>query len=167
VKALQLLAVISTALLLGTTFAPVLEMPSELAMSGDSWSMVQRTVHRSLLAVGGPLENFTIVIHLAVLAAALSRPQLLLLTAGSTLSLMLAFAIWVAFTQPVHLQVLAWNDGAVPVDWQRWRDQWEFSQLIRFLLHLTGLLLLAASLLNLALDEDPESQLAHGWADRR
>ena len=161
-KALQLFAVISTALLLGTTFAPVLEMPSQLAMSGSSWSMVQQTLYQPLAAVGGPLEIFTLIIHLAVLAAALSRSRLSLLAAGSTLSLMLAFAIWVVFTQPAHLQVLNWSDGALPVDWYRWRDQWQFSQLIRFLLQLTGLLLLAASLLRLEIEEDPKSRWAHG-----
>lgn len=161
-KALQLLAVISTALLLGTTFAPVLEMPSQLAMSASAWAMVQQTVYRPLAAVGGPLEVFTIVVHLAILAAALSRPHLLFLSAGATLSLMLAFAIWVTFTQPAHVQVLAWNDGSLPADWHRWRDQWQFSELIRFLLQLTGLLLLASSLLRLAIDESPESRLAHG-----
>jgi hypothetical protein len=157
VKGLQLLAVVSTALLLGTTFAPVLEMPAQLALSGSAWSMVQHAVYRPLAAVGGPLEVLTMVIHLAVLAAALSRPHLLFLSAGATLSLLLAFAIWVVFTQPAHLQISSWQDGAVPSDWYRWREQWEFSQLIRFLLHLTGLLLLSASLLNLAIDEGPEN----------
>jgi hypothetical protein len=162
VKALQLLAVISTALLLGTTFAPVLQMPSQLAMSGGAWVMAQRTLYQPLAAVGGPLEIFTIVIQLAVLAAALSRPHLLFLTAGATLSLMLSFAIWIVFTQPAHLHALDWNDGKLPADWYRWRDQWEFSELIRFLLQLTGLLLLASSLLHVASDEGPESRLAHG-----
>jgi len=166
VKALQLIAVLSTALLLGTTFAPVLELPSQFALSGSAWSMVQHTLYRPLAAVSGPIEIFTIVIHLAVLAAALSRPHLVFLTAGSTLSLMLAFAIWVVFTQPAQLQVLAWNDGALPADWYSWREQWAFSQLIRLMLHLTGLLLLATSLLNLAIDEGPESRLAHGRPDR-
>jgi len=162
VKALQLLAVVSTALLVGTTFVPVLEMASQFAMSGGMWLVVQRTLYRPLAAVGGPLEILTIVIQLALVAAALSRAHLLFLTAGSAISLILAFAIWVLFTQPAHLQVLEWNEGALPADWQRWRDQWEFSELIRFLLQLTGLLLLASSLLNLTIDEGPESRLAHG-----
>jgi hypothetical protein len=162
-KALQLFAVISTALLLGTTFVPVLEMPTQWAMSGSSWSMVQHTLYQPLAAVGGPLEIFTLVIHLGVLAAALSRPHhLSLLAAGSTLSLMLAFALWVVFTQPAHLQVLNWRDGALPVDWYHWRDQWQFSELIRFMLQLTGLFLLAASLLGLEIEENRKSRWAHG-----
>jgi hypothetical protein len=161
-KALQLFAVIATALLLGTTFAPVLEMPSQLAMSGRSWSMVQQTLYQPLAAVGGPLEIFTLVIHLTVLASALSRPHLSLLAAGSTLSLMLAFAIWVVFTQPAHLEVLTWSDGALPADWYRWRDEWQLSELIRFMLQLTGLLLFAASLLGLEIEENPKSRWAHG-----
>ncbi|HEU4581927.1 MAG TPA: hypothetical protein VFS67_26915 [Polyangiaceae bacterium] len=160
-KALQLIAVLATALLLGTTFAPVLEMPSKLALSAAEWRTVQATLVRPCLAVGGPLELFTVGINLAVLAAALSRPQLLVLTAGSTVCLVLAFAVWVVFTEPVNVQVLQWTSTTLPPDWNHWREQWEFSQLIRFLLHLTGLVLLAASLLNLPIEEVPASTIAH------
>ena len=160
-KALQLIAVLATALLLGTTFAPVLEMPSKLALSASEWWTVQDTLVRPCITVGGPLELFTIAINLAVLAAALSRPQLLVLTAGSALCLLLAFAVWVVFTEPVNLQVLQWTNSTLPHDWNQLREQWEFSQLIRFLLHLTGLVLLAASLLNLPIEEAPASTLAH------
>jgi hypothetical protein len=161
VKALQLLAVLATALLLGTTFAPVLEMPAQLAMSGNLWATVQRAVVYPFSAVGGPLEIVAIIINLGVLAAALSRPQLLFFTAGSALSLLLAFAVWVIFTQPASLQVMSWGDGPLPADWGQWRAQWEFSQLVRFLLHLSGLLLLASSLLNLPLEEQPRSSVVH------
>jgi len=161
VKALQLIAVLATALLLGTTFAPVLEMPSQVALSASQWWTVQDMLVRPCVAVGGPLELFAIVINLAVLAAALSRPQLLVLTAGSATCLVLAFAIWVVFTEPVNVQVLQWSNTTLPHDWSQLREQWEFSQLIRFLLHLTGLVLLAASLLNLQIEEAPASTLAH------
>jgi len=83
------------------------------------------------------------------------------LTAGSALCLLLAFAVWVVFTEPVNLQVLQWTNSTLPHDWNQLREQWEFSQLIRFLLHLTGLVLLAASLLNLPIEEAPASTLAH------
>ena len=158
-KALQLIAVLTTALLLGTTFAPVLELPSQLALSASEWWTVQDALIRPCVMVGGPLELFTIVVNLALLAAALSRPQLLVLTAGSALCLLLAFAVWVVFTEPVNNQVLQWTN-ALPHDWNQLREQWEFSQLIRFLLHLTGLVLLAASLLNLPIEEAPASTLA-------
>lgn len=161
-KALQLMAVLATALLLGTTFAPVLEMPAKLALSASEWWTVQDTLVRPCVTVGGPLELFAVVINLAVLAAALSRPQLLVLTAGSALCLVLAFAVWVVFTEPVNVQVLQWSSNTLPNDWGQLREQWEFSQLIRFLLHLTGLVLLAASLLNLPIEEVPASTVVHG-----
>jgi uncharacterized membrane protein len=147
--------------LLGTTFAPVLEMPSKFALSASEWWTVQDTLIRPCVTVGGPLELFAVLINLAVLAAALSRPQLLVLTAGSAICLVLAFAVWVVFTEPVNLQVLQGTSAAAPQDWSQLREQWEFSQLIRFLLHLTGLVLLAASLLNLPIEEAPASTLVH------
>jgi hypothetical protein len=161
VKALQLMAVLATALLLGTTFAPVLEMPSKLALSASEWWTVQDLLVRPCATVGGPLEVFAVVINLAVLAAALSRPQLLVLTAGSAICLVLAFGVWVVFTEPVNVQVLQWPRASLPQDWYQLREQWEFSQLIRFLLHLTGLVLLASSLLNLPIEEAPASTVVH------
>jgi hypothetical protein len=161
VKALQLMAVLATALVLGTTFAPVLEMPSKLALSANEWWTVQNTLVRPCVTVGGPLEIFAVVVNLAVLAAALSRSQLLVLTAGSAICLVLAFAVWVVFTEPVNIQVLESANTTLPHNWNDLREQWEFSQLIRFLLHLTGLVLLAASLLNLPLEEAQAAPLAH------
>jgi hypothetical protein len=161
-RGLQLLAFVTVALLLATTFTHVLEMPAQRTLADQLWWSAQPTLDPSLTAVGGPLEVLTVGINLAVLAAALSRPHLLFLSAGSALCLVGAFSVWVVFTEPVDVQARNWLDGALPADWGSWRQQWEFSQLVRFLLHLAALLLISASLLNLPLDERPERGVAHG-----
>ncbi|MEY4546613.1 MAG: hypothetical protein RL685_2808 [Pseudomonadota bacterium] len=161
-KGLQLLAIVSVALLLGTTFTHVLQMPSDLALPDPLWWRAQHSPEPRLPMVGGPLELLTVGINLAVLTAALSRPHYLFLSAGSALCLVGAFFVWVVFTEPVDVHLKHWLNGSLSPDAGDWRQQWEFSQLVRLLLHLAALLLLAASLLHLPLDERPERGIAHG-----
>jgi hypothetical protein len=159
-KGLQLLAIFTVALLLGTTLTNVLEMPPPLGVPGGE-SMWQTPV-ASRVAVAGPLEIVAVVINLALLTAALSRPHLLFLSAGAALCLVGAFSVWVVFTEPVDVMAQRWLAGGLPTDGSAWRSQWEFSQLVRFLLHLAALLLLAASHFLLPAEEYPERDVAHG-----
>jgi hypothetical protein len=158
-KGLQLLAMVTLTLLLGTTLKNLLELPAAQVVPG---STVANAVYPGLTTVGGPLEVVTVLLNLGVLTAALSRPHLLFLSAGTALCLVAAFSVWVVFTEPVDLQAQRWLAGGLPADWSGWRNQWEFSQLVRFLLQLAALLLLAASLLHSALEEHPERGIAHG-----
>lgn len=159
-KALQLLALLTVALLLGTTLTNVLEMPASPELLADAGGA--RAAYPGLTTVGGPLELLTVLISLAVLTAALSRPHFLFLSAGAALCLVGAFSVWVVFTEPVDVMARGWLEGGLPEDWGGWRNQWEFSQIVRFLLHLAALLLLAASLLRLPVDEQPQRGIAHG-----
>lgn len=159
-KALQLLALLTVALLLGTTLTNVLEMPSPPGLLASSH--LAQNAYPDLTAVGGPLEIVTVVITLAVLTAALSRPHFLFLSGGAALCLVSAFSVWVVFTEPVDVMARRGLLEGVPANWSAWRNQWEFSQLVRFLLHLAALLLLAASLLRLPADEHPRRGIAHG-----
>lgn len=159
-KALQLLAVLTVALLLGTTLTSLLEMPSP-----PEQIVAARTAqagYPGLAAVGGPLEIVTVLINLAVLTAALSRPHFLFLSAGAALCLVGGFSIWVVFAEPIDVMASRRLLDHLPVDWSAWRNQWEFSQLVRLLLHLAALLLMAASLLRLPADEHPQRGIAHG-----
>jgi hypothetical protein len=158
-KGLQLLAIVTVALLLGTTLRNLLELPPSQLLPGSS---AAGAVYPGFTAVGGPLEVVAVLITLAVLTAALSRPHLLFLSAGTALCLVGAFSVWVVFTEPVDLQAQRWQASGLPADWSGWRNQWEFSQLVRLLLQLAALLLLAASLLHSPLDEHPARGIAHG-----
>lgn len=45
--------------------------------------------------------------------------------------------------RPMNLEFVTWTPQAVPADWTRWRDQWEFTHTARaglFLLGSCGLL---------------------------
>jgi hypothetical protein len=35
----------------------------------------------------------------------------------------------------VNRQVDTWNVADIPLDWEQWRARWEYSHLVRFVLH--------------------------------
>ena len=156
------MALCTVALLLGTTLMHLLALPVQLTPESP-WSVAQPAeVYPGGARAGGALELIAVIISLAVLTAALSRPHLLFLCGGSALCLVGAFSVWVIFTEPVDEQAQRWLRGSLTGDLQGWRNQWEFSQLVRFLLHLAALLLLAASLFNLPAEGRRSHGVAHG-----
>jgi hypothetical protein len=74
------------------------------------------------------------------------RSTFYLILAGA-LCFALAFVVWLAFTNPVNVQVAQWQINSIPADWSRWRMQWEYSHAVRFALHLIGFSLLLYSVL--------------------
>ena len=54
--------------------------------------------------------------------------------------LVFAFAVvWLGVTQKVNARTLTWASQGLPSDWDRWRERWEYSHLIRFAIHLVAL----------------------------
>jgi hypothetical protein len=143
----NVVAVGLTALLMGSTFGHVLEMPAKLRLDGTSWMTLQQNLYRTFASIGGIVEIGAILttVILVVLVRGSHRELCLTLTAA----LILAggfFLVWLVFTNPVNAEVFRWRAGSIPADWTRWRTQWELSHLVRFGLHLGAFILLVLSL---------------------
>jgi hypothetical protein len=61
--------------------------------------------------------------------------------------LVLAHALFWLLVYPVNQEFAAWTPAALPPDWTRWRDQWEFTHAARAGLFLLGFCALLASVL--------------------
>lgn len=133
-----------TALLLGTTFAHVLEIRAKRQMDGALWTTLQQRLYRSFATVGGVVE-IGAILSTGALAWLVRNPASLGLAAGALACLAVAFAgVWIGVMAPINRQVAGWNLAAVPPDWQRWRRRWDRGHAIRFGLHLIGFGLLVA-----------------------
>jgi hypothetical protein len=53
---LPFLAVLLTALLMGTTLAHAPEMPAKMNASATQWLALQQSLYRSFATIGGPIE---------------------------------------------------------------------------------------------------------------
>jgi hypothetical protein len=140
-------ALLLTALLLGTTFAHVLEMPAKLRVPGSLWVKFQHTLYRSFATVGGFVEVGAIVIT-AALAYTVRDHEVSLSYVGAALSLqsLAFFAVGLGITNPVNARTAGWSAHALPDDWMHWRNLWEYSHLIRFVLHALAFSMLALML---------------------
>lgn len=143
------------ALLMGTSFAHVLEMPAKLRYDGPLWMQVQHSLYRVYGSIGGAIEVAAIVAA-AILAVVLRdwRPALIAALAGTVCFVIAFLFVWVTVTSRVNARIAKWTPDTLPADWQRWRRRWEISHAVRFVLHLSGFVLLVLATLISPLADD-------------
>lgn len=140
------ITIILTALLMGSSFCHVLEMPAKLKIGGPLWMTLQQTLYRAFATVGGFIEIAAILATIVLTFLVRENPQTFYLTLIAAISLIVAFfVVWIFFTNAVNVQVFKWTADTIPADWTRWRTRWEYSHAIRFVLHLVGFTALVLS----------------------
>jgi hypothetical protein len=143
------------ALLMGTSFAHVLEMPAKLRYEGPLWLRVQQSLYRLYAGIGGAIE-VAATVAAVILAFVLRdwRPAMMAALAGAAcLFVALAF-IRVPVTNRVNARTAQWTADTLPADWQQWRRRWEISHALRFALHLSSFVLLTLATLISPLADD-------------
>jgi len=133
------------ALNLGLAWAHLVEMGPKRAMSGPEWLATQR-IYRDFGKVAGITVPTALLSTLTTLALVRRRRPATLLTALGGLCTAATVAIWAWFNEPVNRELVEWQADALPADWERRRDQWEFAHAASAALHTVSLaaLLVAA-----------------------
>jgi hypothetical protein len=137
------------ALVLGTSFAHVLQWPAKLQYDGALYTHLHTSLYRywgppSITGYMEPAATFAVLV-LAVLVR--DDRHALGLVAVAAGVLLVAFPV-VFFWRVAPSNAAFWDaarSGTVPVDWRAWRDRWEAGHALRFILHLTAFALLAAA----------------------
>jgi hypothetical protein len=132
--AMQVATVLLVALVMGTTLAHALEMPAKMHVSGSFWIECQHTLYRFFRYIAGPIEVVAVLISAALAYFTFGRPAFGASLVASLL-LIIALIVWAVVTERVNRQVAKWTAADIPRDWERWRMRWEYSHLVRFLLH--------------------------------
>ncbi len=133
----MVVSLLLTALLLGTTFAHVLEISAKRQMDAMLWTTLQQRLYRSFATVGGTVE-IGAVLSTAALTWLLSG-KARVVGAGALGCLIVAFAgVWIGIVLPVNREVLHWDPARVPSNWSTWRRRWDRGHAMRFGLHLIG-----------------------------
>jgi hypothetical protein len=148
---LAFLTLVVAALALGAPLAHVLEMPVRRTYDPALYVAVTHTLYRYFGIVGGMIEVTAVVA--AIIWAYRSVPTRTWpssargwAVAGAA-CLALAHALFWLLVDPVNRQFAVWTPAAVPPDWTRLRDQWEFTHAARAGLFLLGFSALLASVL--------------------
>src|SRR5215510_15225520 len=148
-RAWRFITITLTALLMGATFCHVLESPAKMRYPAELYL----TLHRTLYAAFGP-PNIGAFIEIGAITAALAlvfltrnrRPALWLTLAGAAF-LVAGLVVYFVFVEPANVAMKAMPLNAPPAGWSRWRDQWDYGHIARFIFHLLGFSALALSII--------------------
>lgn len=151
IRVLRFLTLILMALLMGMTFAHVLELPAKMSYDPSLYLSLQRTLYFAFGApnIGAFIEIGAVV---AVIILALLRrrqKRSLWLTLVAAISVTLALIVFFAVVEPANeaMRSMAFED--VPASFSSWRLQWEYGQATRFALHLIGFVAVALTTVGL------------------
>ena len=148
-RAWRFITITLTALLMGATFCHVLESPAKMRYPAELYL----TLHRTLYVAFGP-PNIGAFIEIGAILAALAlvfltrkrRPAFRLTLAGAAF-LVAGLVVYFVFVEPANVAMKAMSLNAPPADWTRWRNQWEYGHIARFIFHLLGFSALALSII--------------------
>jgi hypothetical protein len=133
------------ALNLGLAWAHLMEMGPKRAMIGPEWLATQQIYHDygKVAGITVPTALLSMLTTLALVRRHQATAQLTALGAACTAA---TVAIWAWFNEPVNRELAEWQADALPADWERRRNQWEFAHAGSAALHTVSLaaLLIAA-----------------------
>jgi hypothetical protein len=114
------------ALNLGLAWAHLVEMGPKRAMRGAEWLTTQR-IYRDYGKVARITVPTALLSTLTTLALVRRHRAIALLTAAGAACTAATVAIWAGCNEPVNRELVEWQADALPADWERRRDQWEFA----------------------------------------
>lgn len=92
-KTWRFITIILTALLMGTAFCHVLEMPAKMRIDGPLWMVLQQTLYQAFATIGGPIEIGAIIAATVLVFLVRGKRQAFYLTLVAAISLAVAF-LW-------------------------------------------------------------------------
>ena len=141
-------ALILVALLMGTSFAHVLEMPAKMQYDAALYVTLQKTLYVEWGPpnFGGFLEPGAIIATAVLVFLVRRRRRSLWLVLAAMTCLLLAFpVVFFSLVNPSNLAFRSSTPASPPADWMRLRALWEYGHATRFALHLAAFSALATS----------------------
>jgi hypothetical protein len=147
-KAVRVLSLVFVALILGLTFAHVLEIPGKLRLAGPDWLTVQQNLYVGFGTVGAVVEVLAILLAWAVALMARDRRPALRWSLGAASCISAGLVAWALLVAPMNAALAGWTPETLPPDWRGYRNQWEAGHAIHFALFLLGFAALVIAILN-------------------
>jgi hypothetical protein len=134
---------------LSLSMTHLLELPQRMQFDQELWVRVTvfANIYRLFGSVGVAFEITAILTAIVLVFLVRQQGSTFYWTLGGSLLLVLAFVSWIIFVAPMNIQFTQWLTSPVPVDWTRYRDQWEYGHALVALIKIFGLSLLMISVL--------------------
>jgi hypothetical protein len=138
-----------TSFSLSLSMAHLLEFPQRMRFDQQLWVKVTifENVYRLFGSVGAAFEITAILTAILLTFLVRGCGSTFYWTLGGAILLVLAFVSWILFVAPMNAEFSRWLTNPVPLDWTRYRDQWEYAHAVNALIKISGLSLLVISVL--------------------
>jgi len=163
-KLFRFVTILLTAALATMTFTHLWQLPARMEYDAGLWFTTLGLYE--MLGPGGPgpaVELAAVVATTLLAAFVWARRPAFGLTAAAALLLILSFAGWWIFIQPVNVLMHSWTPGTIPADWVNYRARWEHAHAARAVLTSMAL----AALVWSVVAETPEGESAEEAARAR
>lgn len=144
----RLVTIMLLSLSMATAFCHLLEMPAKLKIDGARWLTLLQTLYPLAFGTVGAAAEIGAVVAAVVLAFLVRRRRpafgWMLLATLCLVAAHAAFWVWVA---PVNATMAPLTPEALPPDWMRLRNQWEYTHAARAILQVVALGFLVFSVL--------------------
>jgi hypothetical protein len=134
---------------LSLSMTHLLELPQRMQFDQQLWVRVTvvENVYKLFGSVGAVFEITAILTAIVLAFLVRKHGSTFYWTLGGAILLVLAFVSWIVFVAPMNAEFAKWLTNPVPVDWTRYRDQWEYAHAVNAFIKIIGLSLLAISVL--------------------
>jgi len=136
-------AVLFSAVALSVLLGQLFEWPVKINMSKDEYKVAQVIYYDLTWVYFFEIIAFLLTITLLILERKKKRTFILLLVA--LISFVISIAIFFIFTLPSEIATTQWS--IFPDNWESLRDAWEYSNVWRAIINLTGFSFLVLALL--------------------
>jgi Domain of unknown function (DUF1772) len=132
VDAWRFTSMMSTAMTMTAAVAHLMEMPAKMRYEPRLYVRLHRTLYPTFGRTAGPAEPLAVAAT-GTLAWLTRRrnPASFRLTAAAAGCLAAAHGIFWGVVQPANVVMSRWPLDAIPGDWRRWRDRWEYGHAVR------------------------------------
>jgi hypothetical protein len=159
IRSWRFITLMLASLSLSLSMTHLLELPQRMRFDQQLWVRVTvfENVYKLFGSVGAVFELAAILTSLVLVFLVRKRGLTLYWTLGGTICLILAFVSWIAFVAPMNAEFALWLTNPIPVDWTRYRDQWEYAHAVNALIKIIGLSLLTIAVVV----ETPKKRAIH------
>ena len=141
IKTWQFTTLMLASFSLSLSMTHLLELPQRMQFDQQLWIRVTvfENVYKLFGTVGAAFE-ITAILTAIVLAFLIRKHGMTFYwTLAGAVFLILAFISWIVFVAPMNAEFAKWLTIPIPVDWMRYRDQWEYAHAVNAVIKIMGL----------------------------
>ncbi len=142
-KVVRFFSAMLTALMLGAGLAHLYALPNKIRLPREEYLIVQK-IYAGWSWLGIILVG-ALVCTLVAAAMLYNRPKALLFTVAALLFLGASLVVFFQYTDPVNQETANWT--TLPANWEKLRNQWEYSYAVNAGLYLGAMSVLVISML--------------------